>query len=139
MHIVSLGAPVSPSAEEQAGIRAFYESLQVVIPCPVCREHYKQALVAMPLRLQSRAELIEWVYEIHNYINEQLGKPSLSWEGFIAHMRSLSSNGSSGGNGSSGNNSIAPLLLGVGLGIALTLVLRPLRVGAGLVPLLSRK
>jgi len=127
MHIVSLGVPVSPSAEEQQGIRAFYESLQVVIPCPICREHYKQALVAMPLRLQSRAELIEWVYEIHNYINEQLGKPSLSWEGFIAHMKSLSSNGSAGSNRdlSRGNGSVAPLLLGVGLGIGLTLVLRP--------------
>ena len=133
MHIVSLGAPASPSAEEQAGIRAFYESLQVVIPCPICREHYKQALVAMPLRLQSRAELIEWVYEIHNYINEQLGKPSLSWEGFIAHMKSLSSNGSAGNGGSSGNSrSLVPLLLGVGLGIGLTLALRPLLAGAGL-------
>lgn len=144
MHIVSLGAPVTPSAEEQAGIRAFYESLQVVIPCPVCREHYKQALVAMPIRLQSRAELIEWVYEIHNYINAELGKPSLSWEGFIAHMQSLASNGSSGGNNSSGSSSsssrgMAPLLLGVGLGIGLTLALRPLLAGAGLVPLLSRK
>ena len=131
MHIVSLGAPASPSAEEQAGIRAFYESLQVVIPCPICREHYKQALVAMPLRLQSRAELIEWVYEIHNYINEQLGKSSLSWEGFIAHMKSLSSNGSAGnGSGGSLGNSnssrLVPLLLGVGLGIGLTLALRPL-------------
>lgn len=136
MHIVSLGAPVTPSAEEQAGIRAFYESLQVVIPCPVCREHYKQALVAMPIRLQSRAELIEWVYEIHNYVNAELGKPSLSWEGFIAHMQSLASNGSSGGSGSSGSSSssnngsssrgMAPLLLGVGLGVGLTLALRPL-------------
>ena len=132
MHIVSLGAPASPSAEEQAGIRAFYESLQVVIPCPVCREHYKQALVAMPIRLQSRAELIEWVYEIHNYINVELGKPSLSWEGFIAHMQSLASNGGSGGSSSGGSSSsrITPLLLGVGLGIGLTLALRPLLAGA---------
>jgi hypothetical protein len=135
MHIVSLGAPVSPSAEEREGIRAFYESLQVVIPCPVCREHYKQALVAMPPRLQSRAELIEWVYEIHNYVNEQLGKPSLSWEGFIAHMQSLASG--NGGNNSSNNSSgsIGTLLVGVGLGIGLTLALRPLLAG----PFLVRK
>ena len=117
MHIVSLGASPSPSKEEQEGIRAFYESLQVTIPCPICKEHYKQALVALPLRLQSRAELVEWVYEIHNYINEQLGKPSLSWEGFIQHMQNLgSSSSSSSSKGLDVHNGFL-LLAGIGIGV----------------------
>lgn len=90
MHIVSLGASATPSKEDQEGIRSFYESLQVVIPCPICRQHYKQALKTMPPRLQTRAELVEWVYDIHNYINEQLGKPQYSWEAFITNMQNLS-------------------------------------------------
>jgi len=118
MHIVSLGSPVAPSSEEKEGIRSFYESLQVVIPCPICREHYKEALHAKPIQLNSRAELIEWVYEIHNYINVQLGKRSYSWEEFIAHMKSLSKSSAAGVQGS-----FTPLglLVGVGLGIAGTL------------------
>jgi hypothetical protein len=117
MHIVSRGVSATPSSQEQEGMRSFYESLQVVIPCPICREHYKHALAAMPPRLGTRADAIEWVYDIHNYINEQLGKPQYSWEAFIAHMQSLSPSIIPT------QSSYIPLALGVGVGIAGTLLL----------------
>jgi hypothetical protein len=118
MHIVSLGAPATPTKDEQEGIRAFYESLRVVIPCPHCRNHYTQALSSMPIRLQSRADLIEWVYEIHNYVNQQLGKPSLSWEGFITHMQNLRATPAA----EQSLGSVPLLLLGLSLGIVGTLI-----------------
>ncbi len=108
MHIVSLGVSATPSAEEKEGIRKFYESLQVVIPCPHCRSHYKEALVARPIRLETRDDLVEWVYDIHNYINVQLGKPELPWDGFISVMRALPNTKESTGWSS--------LILGMGLG-----------------------
>jgi hypothetical protein len=114
MHIVSLGVSTAPSAEEQEGIRKFYESLQVVIPCPLCRSHYKEALIAMPLRTRSRDELVEWVYDIHNYINQQLGKSQMPWEGYIAKMQSLASTATA----SSGESRMPFLFLGIGVGLA---------------------
>jgi len=99
----------------------FYESLQIVIPCPICRTHYKEALVTIPIRLGSRNELVEWVYDIHNHVNEQLGKPIFPWDGFIAAMRALGPpNAAAGGaaEGSTVGSVLVPLLLGIGLGIA---------------------
>ena len=93
MHIVSLGVSRQPTAEEQAGIRAFYESLAIVIPCPICREHYKEALTSTPIQTSSRDAVVEWVYDIHNVVNTTLGKPQLSWEGFIKTMRELPKRG----------------------------------------------
>lgn len=120
MHIVSLGSPASPSTEEKEGIRMFYESLQIVIPCPICRTHYKEALVTIPIRLGSRDELVEWVYDIHNHVNEQLGKPVFPWDGFIAAMRALGPPPNAGGAAteSAVGSVLVPLLLGIGLGIA---------------------
>jgi len=93
MHIVSLGVSKQPTAEEQEGIRSFYESLQVVIPCPICREHYKEALKSIPIQTSSRDAVVEWVYDIHNVVNTTLGKPQLSWDGFIKSMRDLPKKG----------------------------------------------
>jgi len=89
MHIVSLGVSKEPTAAEQEGIRNFYESLQVVIPCPICREHYKEALKSTPIQTSSRDAVVEWVYDIHNVVNTTLGKPQMSWDGFISVMREL--------------------------------------------------
>jgi hypothetical protein len=113
MHIVSLGSPTRPSAEEQEGIRKFYESLQVVIPCPVCKNHYKEALKLMPMRTESRDELVEWVYDIHNHVNDQLGKKQMPWEGFIEAMQSLSAP-----NAPATGNTLQWVILGIGIGIA---------------------
>ena len=121
MHIVSLGSPAAPSTEEKEGIRMFYESLQIVIPCPICRTHYKEALATIPIRLGSRNELVEWVYDIHNHVNEQLGKPVFPWDSFIATMRALGPPGRADGGAlpdSMGVSTLVPLLLGIGLGIA---------------------
>jgi len=115
MHIVSLGAKPMPTAEEQEGFRKFYESLQVVIPCPICKDHYTEALKTLPIRTSSRDELVEWVYDIHNLINVQLGKKTLSWEGFIKHMQNLPVMSSLPQQPSQ----ILALLIATGLGIAI--------------------
>lgn len=38
----------------------------------------------------SRDELINWCFELHNKVNEKLGKQAISFDQFIANMRSLS-------------------------------------------------
>ena len=89
MHIVSLAYPANPTEEEKAGTRAFFESLTTVLPCPICREHYKEKIVASPPAVNSKGELIVWVWEIHNEVNKMLQKPEMSMEDFLARMKHL--------------------------------------------------
>ena len=79
MHSIAAGYPLvvennDPIRNEYA---IFYESLQNILPCEACREHYKQNLLELPINdyLGSRLELSEWVYKIHNKVNEITNKP----------------------------------------------------------------
>lgn len=51
-----------------------------LIPCPVCREHYKKHLQKLPLspHLDRRDDLFRWTVELHNEVNATLGKPRIS-------------------------------------------------------------
>jgi hypothetical protein len=50
-------------------------------------------LKSTPIQTSSRDAVVEWVYNIHNVVNTTLGKPQLSWEGFIKSMRDLPKKG----------------------------------------------
>lgn len=93
MHIVSLAYPAAPTDADKAGTRAFFESLGTVLPCPVCREHYKEKIRAKPIdsALNSKGELILWVWEIHNDVNKMLQKPEMSLDDFLERMKHLGS------------------------------------------------
>jgi hypothetical protein len=92
MHIVSLGYSPKPTEEEQYAATAFFNSLSNTIPCPICRTHYKMCLKSMPVEnsVGSRDELIQWVFTIHNKVNEQLGKKEITFEQYIQNMQRLS-------------------------------------------------
>lgn len=91
MHIVSLAYPVQPTEADKAGARAFFESLTTVLPCPICRDHYAQKIKESPITLESKGELIYWVWDIHNQVNVMLNKPTVTIEKFMERMRSLGS------------------------------------------------
>ena len=40
IHIAALGYPKEPSYTEKKAAKEFFESLQFMLPCGVCREHY---------------------------------------------------------------------------------------------------
>jgi hypothetical protein len=92
MHIVTLGYPDTPSKEEQQGVVQFFASLATVIPCPICRTHYAHFLAETPVETvaTSRQELIIWLFNLHNKVNEKLGKRAITLNEFIENMRALS-------------------------------------------------
>ena len=51
-----------------------------LIPCPVCREHYKEHLKKLPLspHLDRRDDLFRWTVQLHNEVNQMLGKPQVT-------------------------------------------------------------
>jgi hypothetical protein len=77
MHITALGYPMEPSHAHKKAAKEFYESLKILIPCPICKEHYNAHLEKYPLtpHLDRRSDLFRWTILLHNEVNKILNKP----------------------------------------------------------------
>jgi hypothetical protein len=77
MHIVAIGYSKHPTYTDKKCAKEFYESLVFLIPCSVCREHYKEHLTNKPITpfLDSREDLLKWTIDIHNKVNVVTNKP----------------------------------------------------------------
>ncbi len=91
IHIVALGYPKNPSYADKKSAKEFYESLAFLLPCSICKEHYKSHLQKYPITpyLDSRADLMKWTIQVHNDVNKMLGKPEWSMEEVIAYYERL--------------------------------------------------
>ena len=81
MHYVSLGYPSNPSEEDKRNYKNFYTSLQHILPCAKCAQNYSHNLKKYPIdnHLGSRDTLIRWVIDIHNQVNNELGKKEYTY------------------------------------------------------------
>lgn len=69
--------------EDKHAARSLFESLRFMLPCKNCCSHYCDALEKRPLSehvLRSKDSLSRWFVEIHNDVNERLGKPIFKYE-----------------------------------------------------------
>jgi hypothetical protein len=91
IHIVALGYPKTPSYTDKKCAKEFYEALAFLLPCSVCREHYKEHLAENPLTpfLDSRTDLIRWTVMIHNKVNRSLHKKEWTMEEVLLHYERL--------------------------------------------------
>lgn len=79
IHLISLGYPQTPSAEERTAYREFLTRLRHVIPCRKCSVNYARHLEELPLNdaaLASRDSLFAWTVELHNLVNAEHNKPT---------------------------------------------------------------
>jgi hypothetical protein len=97
IHIAILGYPNEPAYEHKKAAKEFFESLQTLIPCPVCREHYKTHLEKYPItpHLDKRADLFRWTLLLHNEVNKQLGKPVYTEQQVLQYYDRLGKRGRS--------------------------------------------
>jgi len=95
IHITALAYPVSPSYTHKKAAKEFYESLAHLIPCPVCREHYQTHLQKYPLapHLDKREDLFKWTVQLHNEVNESIGKPRVTEAEAIFFYRRIGARG----------------------------------------------
>ena len=93
IHIVALGYPKNPTYTDKKCAKDFYESLAYLLPCAICREHYKTHLGTHPITtfLDSRTDLIKWTIEIHNSVNKTLGKPEWTLPEVLAYYEKVGS------------------------------------------------
>ena len=95
IHITALGYSNKPTYAQKKAAKEFYESLSVMIPCSVCREHFKKHLETYPLspHLDSREDLFKWTVVLHNEVNKSLKKPEFSEYDAIQFYRRLGARG----------------------------------------------
>ncbi len=97
IHIVALGYPLKPTYAHKKSAKEFFESLQFLIPCPICREHYASHMKELPITpfLDRRDDLFKWTVTLHNKVNVMLGKPQFSEMESIEYYRRLGASGRS--------------------------------------------
>jgi hypothetical protein len=77
LHLISFEYPENPTEFDKRIYHDFYTSLKDVLPCDMCKKHYRDHITKYPLtpHLDTRDALIKWVIQVHNFINISLGKP----------------------------------------------------------------
>lgn len=95
LHIVALGYPKEPTYAQKRAAKEFYESLGILIPCPVCREHYQTHLQKIPItpHLDRREDLFKWTVQLHNEVNALLGKSRMLESDVIYYYRRIGARG----------------------------------------------
>jgi len=91
MHIVAIGYSKHPTYTDKKCAKEFFESLAFLIPCSICREHYKEHLSTKPITpfLDSREDLLKWTIDIHNKVNKVTNKPQWTEKEVLAYYEKL--------------------------------------------------
>ena len=74
--------------EKQAASN-FYNSIGILIPCKECSNHCLQYIRSNPPNVNSKDELIDWVYNFHNEVNKRLGKQYYSKEDLLSRYENV--------------------------------------------------
>ena len=91
LHTVTLGYPTYPNYVNKRNYHDFFVSLQNVLPCKKCQEHYKEHLKQNPItaHLDNKESLVKWCFNLHNKVNLSLNKPVFTYPEFIEKYREI--------------------------------------------------
>eukprot|EP00732_Lithocolla_globosa_P003608 Lithocolla_globosa_v1_NODE_2966_length_1810_cov_16.806838.p2 type:complete len:197 gc:universal NODE_2966_length_1810_cov_16.806838:791-1381(+) len=74
LHTMVARYPEQPGGQQQEELKQFFHSFSRLYPCGQCAEHFQKLLQQKPPRVASREEAVLWLCEVHNVVNERLGK-----------------------------------------------------------------
>ena len=77
LHTISLNYPCKPTQTQRKQYKAFFDSLQHVLPCGKCRENLRDNLIDTHYGdhvFVNRDSLSKWVHALHCNVNKMLGK-----------------------------------------------------------------
>ena len=87
IHSVALGFPIKATAKEQADYRSFFVNIQHVLPCPVCKDHYRENLKVYSIdeAVLHHQTLFNWTVDMHNEVNKVRGKEEWKYDRAFSH------------------------------------------------------
>lgn len=86
LHLISFNYEYSETSKKE--MFDYLMSLGTILPCEECRIHYKQNVnseiggITLDKALESKETFSLWMYNLHNLVNKQTGKPESSWPSF---------------------------------------------------------
>ena len=94
LHSITLVYPHEPSPEDKQHYFDYFDNLKNVLPCEICKKHYKNYLIKYPLMnsLNTKIDLVKWLINVHNEINKMNGKREWTYDEVIAHYDNLYKN-----------------------------------------------
>lgn len=75
LHTVAAYYPDTPTKSYQEDMKSFILAYARFYPCGYCADTTSQEMIRNPPRLETRKEFQLWMCEIHNEVNDRLGKP----------------------------------------------------------------
>jgi hypothetical protein len=95
LHITSLAYPDQPTYAEKRAAKEFYNALVYLLPCPICRDHFREVIAGLPVEtwLDNRKSLVDWVWQVHNLVNQRLGKATITKEEFFQRYQEMADRG----------------------------------------------
>jgi hypothetical protein len=90
-HAIAFNYPENPTQADKDNHKQWFELYKFMIMCDVCRKHYAEHLLKNPIdnNLNSRDDLIKWVWQLHNTVNESLGKAPWTFEQMMDHYTKI--------------------------------------------------
>ena len=94
LHTISFNYPDKPKYIEKQQTLMFFESLKNILPCMICKEHYKKFMKQNPISpyLDNKKSLINWVLELHNHANVITGEKIWTLEELQNHYNNIYQN-----------------------------------------------
>ena len=85
LHSITMNYPDNPTIQQKKYHLDFFNILGEILPCSICRSNYKIHLNEIPIKfnLNSKKDLVKWLFNVHNATNKNLGKKEITYEEFI--------------------------------------------------------
>ena len=80
LYAIAFAYPAAPSQTEKEAATAYFSSLQHILPCNHCRDHFAAFVAHNPIAVDSSEDLSNWVLRLNNDVNARTGKPQLSMD-----------------------------------------------------------
>ena len=89
LHTITFNYPENPTEKDKIIYSSFFNSLTNVLPCSICANHYKENLKKYPIEtnLDNKDDLVNWLINLHNLVNEYNKKPTLSYNEVIDYYK----------------------------------------------------
>jgi len=75
LHSVAAYYPATPTAANKEDARQLMHIVSRLYPCSDCAEDLRSDLVVDPPQLSSAVQFSKWMCQLHNRVNQKLGKP----------------------------------------------------------------
>lgn len=75
LHTMAAYYPEKPTENQKSDMKSFISNFSKFYPCNHCAEHLREELGKRPPVVESRSKLSLWFCELHNEVNDRLGKP----------------------------------------------------------------